>query len=103
MAQTFRSTAQSHTLLELLQPVRHAHLAVHRGRGRQVLLGLLATTRPLIAAVSWAVAACCSQERPSARRPESAQTYPKSAKAIGVWLATTTQSLDRHGTGVAAR
>src|SRR5262245_8685665 len=31
--------------LRLLQPVRHAHLAVHRRRGGEVLLRLLAFTR----------------------------------------------------------
>jgi Glucose / Sorbosone dehydrogenase len=31
--------------LRLLQPVRHAHLAVHRCRGRETLLGLLALIR----------------------------------------------------------
>ena len=33
-------------LLERFQPVRHAHLAVHRRRGRQVLLGLPRITGP---------------------------------------------------------
>jgi hypothetical protein len=31
--------------LRLLQPVRHAHLAVHRRRGREVLLRLLTLAR----------------------------------------------------------
>ena len=34
-----------HALLELLQPVRRTHLAVHRRPGRQVLLGLLGFPR----------------------------------------------------------
>src|SRR6266508_5179638 len=37
-----------HALLELFQPVRHAHLAVHRRRGSQVLLGLTGITRPAV-------------------------------------------------------
>ena len=34
-----------HLRLRLLQPVLHAHLAIHRRRGREVLLGLLALAR----------------------------------------------------------
>src|SRR5262249_19390517 len=35
----------SRLLLRLLQPVRHPHLAVHRRRGGEILLRLLARTR----------------------------------------------------------
>src|SRR5262249_2408888 len=35
----------SHLLLGLLQPVRHAHLAVHRRRGGEMFSGLLALAR----------------------------------------------------------
>jgi len=35
----------SHLRLRLLQPLRHPHLAVHRRRGGEVLLRLLARAR----------------------------------------------------------
>src|SRR4030095_9410705 len=35
--------------LRLLQPVRHAHLAVHRRRGGEMLLGLLTLVRAVLA------------------------------------------------------
>ena len=35
-------TQLAQLLFRLLQPVRHVHFAVHRHRGREVLLGLLA-------------------------------------------------------------
>jgi hypothetical protein len=37
-----------HFCLDLLQPVRHAHLAVHRRRGGEVLPGLLALVRAVV-------------------------------------------------------
>src|SRR5438067_8640121 len=37
-----RSRQQTHLRLNLLEPVRHAHVAVHRRRRRDVLPGLLA-------------------------------------------------------------
>src|SRR2546428_8768250 len=41
---TSQSSECIHALLKLLQPVGHPHLAVHRRRGAQVLLGLLGFT-----------------------------------------------------------
>src|SRR5262245_45939147 len=38
------SSERTHALLELPQPVGHAHLAVHRRHGRRVLVGLLGFT-----------------------------------------------------------
>src|SRR4029450_10959837 len=38
----------SHLRFRLLQPVRHPHLAVHRRRGGEVLLHLLALARALV-------------------------------------------------------
>src|ERR671918_1817579 len=37
-----------HLRLRLLQPVRHAHVAVHRRRGGEVLAGLVAPVRAVI-------------------------------------------------------
>src|SRR5262245_8324373 len=40
-----QSSQLPHLRLRLLQPVRHAHLAVHRGRGREVPPGLIELAR----------------------------------------------------------